>query len=108
METNIVQQEVLLITGTSFSSRQWSEKNDSGTPNRLTEKERLESACWNGLLKEMLPEVFSLPATTKTLYLWQIRKTASFIELELGELPSIKEKEFSIDPYSFLETQSYN
>jgi hypothetical protein len=34
--------------------------------------------------------------------MWQITEAASFIEIELGELPEEKEKHFSIDPYAFL------
>jgi hypothetical protein len=106
MKTNFTQQEILLMTGTSFSSRQWCEKNDQDSQNRLTEKEQLEEACWNGLLPEMLPEIYGQTCGKTKLYLWQIREAVSFIEIELGELPADKEKYFSIDPYSFLQMQS--
>ena len=49
MKTKSTQQEVLLITGTRFSSRQCQDKKDAGNPNRLTDNEMLEDACWNGL-----------------------------------------------------------
>ena len=58
MKTKSTQQEVLLITGTRFSSRQCQDKKDAGNPNRLTDNEMLEDACWNGLIQSMLPEVF--------------------------------------------------
>ena len=106
MKTNFAQQEILLMTGTSFSSRQWCEKNDQDNQNQLTEKEQLEEACWNGLLQEMLPEIYGKTCGDTKLYLWQIREAVSFIEIELGELPGEKEKYFSIDPYSFLQMQS--
>jgi hypothetical protein len=106
MKTNFAQQEILLMTGTSFSSRQWCEKNDQDSQNHLTEKEQLEEACWNGLLPEMLPEIYGQTCGKTKLYLWQIREAVSFIEIELGELPADKEKYFSIDPYSFLQMQS--
>ena len=106
MKTNFAQQEILLMTGTSFSSRQWCEKNDQDNQNQLTEKEQLEEACWNGLLQEMLPEIYGKTFGDTKLYLWQIREAVSFIEIELGELPGEKEKYFSIDPYSFLQMQS--
>jgi hypothetical protein len=106
MKTNFIQQEILLMTGTSFSSRQCCEKIDQDNHSELTEKEQLEEACWNGLLPEMLPEIYGQTCGDTKLYLWQIREAVSFIEIELGELPEEKEKYFSIDPYSFLQMQS--
>ena len=106
MKTNFAQQEILLMTGTSFSARQWCEKNGQDNQNQLSEKEQLEEACWNGLLPEMLPEIYGQTCGETKLYLWQIREALSFIEIELGELPAEKEKYFSIDPYTFLQMQS--
>jgi hypothetical protein len=105
MKTNSTQQEILLITGTSFSSRQCYQKEDEANENQLTEKQQLEEACWNGLLEYLLPEIY-LHADDKKLYLWQIKEAASFIEIELGEQPEEKENYFSIDPYSFLPMRS--
>ena len=102
MKPTSVQQEILLLTGTNFSSRHCYEKDDNNQ-NHLTEKEQLEEACWNGLLQQMLPEICEQPYGKK-LYLWQITETNSFIEIELGELPVEKENYCSRDPYSFLPT----
>ncbi|MEP6616061.1 MAG: hypothetical protein ABJA57_05750 [Ginsengibacter sp.] len=105
MKTNSTQQEILLMTGTTFSSRQFSDRDDDGKKSKLSEREQLEEACWNGLLPQMLPEIYEHPKDDKKLYMWQITEAASFIEIELGELPEEKEKIFSIDPYSFLPLQ---
>ena len=99
MEKTSTQQEILLLTGTNFSSRHCFEKDDNSKD--LTEKEQLEEACWNGLLRIMLPEICEENNDNK-LYMWQVWKTNSFIEIELAEVPEAKEKCFSIDPYSFL------
>jgi hypothetical protein len=104
MKTNYIQQEILLITGTTFSTSQYCEK-DPIKQNNLTEKEYLEEACWNGLLQEMIPEICEKPEGNKKLFLWQIKEGNSFIELELGELPEKKDNYFSIDPYSFIHFQ---
>jgi hypothetical protein len=101
---NSTQQEILLMTGTTFSARQWCEK-DAGVQNNLTEKEQLEEACWNGLIQEMLPGIWEKTEGNKKLFLWQIKKGNSFIELEMGEIPEENDKYFSIDPYSFLHLQ---
>ncbi len=104
MKTNSTQQEILLITGTNFSSRQCSKK-DEGDQTNLTEKEQLEEACWNGMLQDMLPEIYEQPSGNRKLYLWQIREASSFLGLELGELPAQKDYHLSIDPYLFTTVQ---
>jgi hypothetical protein len=107
MKTKSTQQEVLLLTGTNFSSRQWSTKDDASI-NNLSDEEKLEQACWNGLLPEMLPEIFDLSEGAHKLFLWEIKEAASFIELELGEYPEAKDNYYSIDPYSFLAHRCTN
>lgn len=104
MKTNYIQQEILLITGTVFLTRQWCEK-DPDNQNKLTAKEELEEACWNGMLQEMIPEIYQRREGNKKLFLWQIKEGKSFIELELGEVPEEKDDHFSIDPYSFMHLQ---
>ena len=100
----ILQQEILLMTGTRFSSRQcWQKLNEN---ERIgSEADQLQDACWNGLLQNMLPEVV---AKNKELYLWQIRENRSGLEIELGELPSEIDPYFSIDPYLFSQDQFMN
>jgi hypothetical protein len=108
MKTNFTQQEILLITGTSFSEREWSKNDDDGKRKNFTDKDKLEEACWNGLLYEMLPEIFKKSIDGKKLYLWEIKQGASFIDIELGEVPAKKDNYFSIDPYCFLNDKFYN
>jgi len=105
METTTIQQEILLVTGTSFSTGEFCRTSDGFSYNHLTEKQKLEVACWNGLLPVMLPEIFKQHPSHRKLYLWEIREGSSFIELELGEQYMEFEKEFSIDPYSFMPLQ---
>jgi hypothetical protein len=108
MKATSTQQEILLMTGTSFANRQSQDKSDNEKSRNLSEKERLEEACWNGLLKEMLPEVFTEIDKEKELYLWQIKEASSFIELELAEFPEEKDRYLSLDPYVFLSAQFYS
>lgn len=102
MET-VIQQEILLMTGTKFTSRQCWQSRDQ--EDGASEAEQLQNACWNGLLKEMLPEIC---AGNQKLYLWQIKENRSSIDIELGELPAEVESYFSIDPYAYLEAQTLN
>jgi hypothetical protein len=101
-------QEVLLITGTSFVSEELCKKDDTHHDTHLFANERLEEACWNGLLQTRLPEIFLEAADGGVLFLWQIKETSSFLVLDLGEAPADMDSHFSIVPYSFVPAQSKN
>ena len=101
MKTIATQQEILLITGTHFSEREWAEKNVEDK-NKLSGNEKLEDACWNGMLDEMLPEIVEKTIDGKKLFLWHIRHCQSFLEIDLSEESPMIERDFSIDPYFFV------
>jgi hypothetical protein len=101
MEQNITQQEVLLNTDTQFAHRQWADKDASGSEN-LSAIEKLEKACWDGLVKELIPELDITLNSQKKLWLWQVHETRSFLALDFFESPGPKENEVSIDPYLFM------
>ena len=103
METDILQQEILLLTDTTFSQGQLCENDAKDDSSHLSESEKLEESCWAGLLDELLPEII----TNKKLYIWQIGDTEFSLQIELSEYPS-GEKQFSINPYYFLRTIEYN
>ena len=103
------QQEVLLVNGTSFACRQYAEKNRPVlSDNYLTQHEKLKEACWNGMLKSMIPELFFLFTPDIKLYLWQMRECENLLTLEMSEEPTELDYYSSIDPYCFMETQLYN
>jgi hypothetical protein len=101
MEPTHAQQEVLLNTDTQFAHRQWAEKDANSTAN-LSAIEKLEKACWDGLVKELIPEVDITLKSDRKLWLWQVHETRSFLALDFYEYPGPKEKELSIDPYLFM------
>ena len=103
----IIQQEVLLKTDTQFAHRQWAEKDITGSEN-LSAIEKLEKACWDGLLKEMIPELDITLVPTRKLWLWQVHETRSFLALDFNEYPGPKENYSSIDPYLFLDEMGRN
>ena len=105
MKAKSTQQEILLMTNTTFAARQWCEKD--AEKNTLTPQEQMEEVCANGLMRELLPEVFETPENKK-LYLWQMRPGFSFLQLELGEFPLAIDDEHSIDPHNFLHTMWCN
>lgn len=109
MKNHHVQLEVLLMTDTTFASGNLAEKKERRPQDRLTDEERMEEACWNGLLETLLPEINMKSADgTGALYLWQIKATPRFLELELGEIPTEIEGHYSITPHSFLCSQCYS
>ena len=107
MEQNITQQEVLLNTDTQFAHRQWAERDIKGSEN-LSAIEKLEKACWDGLVKELLPELDITLVPVKKLWLWQVHETRSFLALDFYEYPGPKEKYASIDPYLFMDERRRN
>ncbi len=100
----IIQQQILLFIGTHFSSRQCFQGRKR--EENFSEADELQEACWNGLLKEMLPEICE--ADDKNLYLWEIKENKTSIDIEIGELPDEVDDFSSIDPYAFVETVSLN
>ena len=105
MKTITAQQEILLMTGTSFSSRNWCEKETSDDQNKMNPEDILKEACWNVLLPYMLPEICQPVLNEKKIFLWEITEAASFIEVIMGDVPAETEEYFSINPYLFLDQQ---
>jgi len=103
MNTDILQQEILLLTGTTFSQRQLHENDAKEDRSYLTESEKLEEACWSGLLDELLPEII----TNKQLSIWQIGNSEFSLQIELTKYLS-SEKYFSINPYYFFRSLEKN
>ncbi|MEJ7586853.1 MAG: hypothetical protein WKI04_04760 [Ferruginibacter sp.] len=107
MNTHSPQQEILLLINTSFSSRTWAKINESLNDRKLSRKEQLMEACWNGLTPEMLPECFE-NSHGKFITLWGITDANTFIDLEFGDFMQRKENQFSVNPYAFMQVQGYN
>jgi hypothetical protein len=103
MNTDILHQEIMLLTDTNFAHRQIVDKENKGVSGDISNSEKMENACWAGLLVEMLPELIE----NKELCLWQIMDTGFSLQIELSPYPSWERKS-SIDPYYFLKTLSFN
>ena len=102
MKTDFIQQEILLVTTTTFSQRQYCETDDKSHDQHISDMEQLEAACWNGLLDKALPEISEKYISGKKLSLWHIRNGASFLQIELGEFSAYVEMHLSIDTNFFL------
>jgi hypothetical protein len=103
MNTHVLHQEIFLLTGTSFSHRQLTDKEEKDRSANISDSEKLEKACWAGLLGDMLPEIIE----DHSLSLWQIIETEFSLQIELTPYPSW-ERRASIDPYYFVDTLPCN
>lgn len=108
MENYSTQIEVLLMVGTTFSSRHYCEIEKYGNHCHLSKQEKLEVACWNAFMEEMLGQISSGDNAAEDLYLWKIRKASLFLVIEIGKFPGEIRKRHSIDPYYFLDYYSAN
>lgn len=106
MKTISAQNEILLITNNFFAQKQWCSTEINSNKN-LTSQEQMEEICANGLIYEILPELFKT-AGNKKLYLWQMRPAFSFLQLEYGEVPFAIDKETSVDPHNSLSFVCFN
>ena len=102
METKSTQQEILLNTDTQFAHRQWIDRDTNESKN-LNPIEKLDKACWDGLVKELIPELDITLQSDKKLWLWDVHETHSFLALDFYEFPGPKETAVSIDPHLFMD-----
>jgi hypothetical protein len=106
MKEESTQQEVLLLTGTSFSARQRIENGESQRNLNLDETAELEEACWNGLLPAMLPEICAI--SDKPVFIWKIREGSAFLEVEISDVPRDLDAYYSLDPYAYMMTRIFS
>jgi hypothetical protein len=102
------QQEIIIVNGTQFANRQYCEQHNSNSNSYLSQHEKLKEACWNGMLKDMMPELFFKFTPDVKLFMWQMRECENVTTMEMSEEPSELDFYASIDPYCFMELQEYN
>ena len=60
MKPEITNHEILLFTGTRFTSRELCSRDNEKDNGRINSPiEKLEKACWDGLLYELFPDSLS-------------------------------------------------
>ena len=102
-------QEVVLVSSSRFANREYVEKkSDTNEHQKQTGRASLKDACWNGMLKDILPELFLHFSKEDKLFLWQLRECRNVMTMELSDKPGDLDFQTSIDPYCFLELQEYN
>jgi hypothetical protein len=106
MENCTTLKEILLVADSSLFLKSWLKRNEDSREKSFTPREKIMDACWNGLIPEILPECFN--EQDQSLTLWQVNDSHSFIDLEFCAFVQQQEKELSVNPYLFMETQVYN
>ena len=105
MNSDYNQTELLLMVNTKFFSKQLQKVNRASARDWHSKKEQLIEACWDGLASEMLPECFSKDNNAD---LWEILDGNTYIDLEFCEGRIRKDKEYSLNPYVFMQVQGLN
>ncbi len=99
-------QEILLMTNTKFSAREYTDKNEN-QPSKNNCHNKLAEACWNGMIPAMLPELFDDP-NNKQLTMWQLEECNHLLYAQLGEENIMPEATFTLNPYAFIENVNEN
>ena len=94
--------EILLQTNSRFFKRDWVALKNNTNNKQLSQKEQLIQLCWNGMLKEMIPEILQNEAGKKPLTLWEINESGNMLDLRYGNVDREMNDEWSINPYVFL------
>ena|ERR1051326_5281274 len=106
MKSQITSQEILLFVNTSFAKKErwkWTNASKSET----NPADRLEKACWSGLIFEMLPGIFNRD-NQKNRYVWEVNPASQFIHVASGNAPCSPDHVTSINPYFFHQGKGYN
>ena len=94
--------EILLQTNSSYFKRDWVELKNNTNDKQLSQKEQLIKLCWNGMLKQMIPEILQTEAGKKPLTLWEINESGNMLDLRYGSIDKEMNDEWSINPYVYL------
>ena len=100
--------EILLQANSKFFQKDWCELNTGKNDKKLSQKEQLVQLCWNGMLEEMIPEIFESETGEKSLTLWEINESGNLLDLRYGDLDQLINDEYSINPYIVMELAEIN
>jgi hypothetical protein len=99
--------ELLIFSNTSFSKKEFCEKEGTENLNQSSAA-KLEKACWSGLLFEMLPEILGNSNYRHENFIWEVMQAHQYVRVCLGPAPAALESKSCLDPYFFLPTYNQN
>lgn len=100
--------EIMLVANSDFFKRDWCELKAGKNEKLLSQKEQLIKLCWNGMLKDMLPEILPTAPGKKPLTLWDINDSGNLLDLRYGNIDKEMNDELSINPYVYLTFAELN
>jgi hypothetical protein len=100
--------EILLQSSSKFFQKDWCELNTGKNDKKLSQKEQLIQLCWNGMLQDMIPEIFESETGEKPLTLWEINESGNMLDLRYGDFDQLVDDEYSINPYVVMELAEMN
>jgi len=107
MKPTTSHQEILLFTGTTLASREFSSREENNNK-AYSAAEELEKACWAGLLCELLPEVMNNTGVKSDSFIWNILNGKNFLYITMGPHPVVADNETTIDPYFYMMSMCEN
>lgn len=109
MKQQHIHQEVLIFTATSLSRKVLFEANSNNKNEHLSLAEKLEQACWDGLLSEMFPDIIGSGSThAREIFIWGIFPRKSYLHIDLADAPVVIDYVRSVDPHLFLSELNPN
>ncbi|HQW82877.1 MAG TPA: hypothetical protein PK987_00365 [Ferruginibacter sp.] len=109
MKKTSINQEILLNANSSFFKRDWCElKNGNNNNKALSQKEQVILLCWNGILQEMIPEIFDIEPGKKPPTLWEINENGNLLDLRYGDIEMQMNDEWSVNPYVYISLAVLN
>ncbi|HMK27440.1 MAG TPA: hypothetical protein VK483_15515 [Chitinophagaceae bacterium] len=107
MNPQNINQEILLFIGTSFANRKLCD-TENKEARSITTHEKLENACWDGLLGELLPDLAGATRSKAEGIIWKIITADNFLCINMGAYNKPVMGESSIDPYCFITSLNIN
>lgn len=107
MNAHKSQTELLLMLNTSFFSKHLEKVNRFDAQDWYSKKEQLIEACWDGITPDILPECFNKKDRNE-ISLREIIDGNTFIDLQFCEGRKRKEKQYSLNPYIFMQVKELN
>ena len=109
MKQQHIHQELLVFTTTSLSRKVLCETNNNDKNENTSLAEKLEQACWDGLLHEMFPEIIASDSiSSPKMFIWGIYPGKSYLHIDFADTPGDTEAVLSVDPYLFLPGLNLN
>lgn len=94
----------MVVINTKFAATEYSCR-DEEKGKGLSHTEKLADACWNGMLREKLPEITQ---HRKPLPIWELNEGNRILYVKLAESDIIPDAVYTINPYRMAEEMHWN